>query len=579
MRMLKIAGVVVGSLVVLFVVALIAAALLIDPNAYKGRIEREVQQSTGRALVLSGDLHLHVFPWIALRLGPASLGNPPGFPATPFVTLQQASLRVRLLPLLHGELQIGHVEIDGLDARLLRDAQGRGNWESLSGSAGPASPASPTIVARTPGPAGGSPSAAGASAGPPLIAGLSLRDARISYNGLVIAPLNVTVGQVASGVAIPVRLQLQMQRTGTAPPLTLSGSLQLTWQPAAITVSALDLQLDQSRLRGEVAIAGQEAPALNFNLNVDQLDLDRYRTPTPASAPAAAAQASGTLPLPTSVLKTLQLDGTLAVGTLTLDHITLNQLSVHALARDGVAHLMPVSGQLYGGTYHGEVTVDARDATPALMLDQSLAGVDMARLLKDFEGTGRLSGSGNLTAMLTAQGPDTDALLHTLAGQVVLDVNHGAIEGIDLPFEVQQATALVQRHALSGGQGSGRTSFETFHATAMLHDGVADTRDLDIATQLLRVRGQGTLNLLSDAVSYQLQVAVLKAPASAGASATTLAQIPLNVSGTLASLQVRPDIQQLARSQLRQQLQQHGGQLQQKVQGALKGLFGGSKPR
>lgn len=54
MRALRIVGLGIASLVVLVIVLLIAAALFIDPNAYRGRIEHIVQQSTGRSLQLSG---------------------------------------------------------------------------------------------------------------------------------------------------------------------------------------------------------------------------------------------------------------------------------------------------------------------------------------------------------------------------------------------------------------------------------------------------------------------------------------------------------------------------------------------
>jgi AsmA protein len=555
----------IASLVGLVIVLMVAAALFIHPNAYRARIERSVQQSTGRSLQLGGELHLALFPSIALRFGPASLGNPPGFPATAFLTLRQASLRVKLLPLLHGQLQIGHIDIEGLDAQLLRNAQGQGNWQGFGAGATAATPA-PTVAP------------AGSPATLPQIAGLTLRDARVSYQGTVLEPLNLTIGRVTEGAAVPVSLQLQLQRAA-GPPIALAGSLALTYEPDGLHVSAIDLQLDQSHLSGSLALAGASSQTVNFNLQIDRLDLDRYRSaPAKGSAPATA-QPSTPLQLPSTLLKSLQMQGSLLVGTLKLAGITLTQLQLQALARDGVTHLAPLAAQLYGGTFHGDITLDARGAVPVMTTEQSLAGVDLARLLQDFEGTRRLSGSGNLSAMLHGQGSDSDALLRSLNGQVVLDVKQGAIQGIDLPFEVGQATALLSHQAPPGGRASGRTSFETLHASATVHDGVAETHDLDIATQLLTVRGQGTLDLVSDEVNSQLQIALLKPPATASASSATLAEVPLNVTGTLSSLQVRPDLRQLARLQLQQQLKKRGIQLPQKVQGALQGLFGGARPR
>src|ERR1700744_4414372 len=131
MRAVKLVGIVLGGLVALIIVVLIGVRLFVDPNDYKDRIARAVKSSTGRELTLSGQMKLSVFPWIALELGPASLGNPPGFSDQPFAAVQHVALRVKLLPLLRKELEIGRIEVDGLDLRLLKNAAGRGNWQDF----------------------------------------------------------------------------------------------------------------------------------------------------------------------------------------------------------------------------------------------------------------------------------------------------------------------------------------------------------------------------------------------------------------------------------------------------------------
>src|ERR1700753_2748326 len=119
MRALRLVGIVLGGLVVLLIVVLLGIRLFVNPNDYKDRIARAVKSSTGRELTLAGEIKLSVFPAIALELGPATLGNPAGFDAAqPFAAVQHISLKVRLLPLLHKELQVGKVDIDGLDLRL-----------------------------------------------------------------------------------------------------------------------------------------------------------------------------------------------------------------------------------------------------------------------------------------------------------------------------------------------------------------------------------------------------------------------------------------------------------------------------
>ncbi len=158
MRTVKILAGFVGGIIVLIVAGLFAVWLLVNPNEYKGLIGNAVRESTGRDLVLSGDIRLSVFPWLALQLGPARLGNPAGFGEEPFLVFNRAAVRVRLLPLLAKRLEIDRVELDGLDLRLRKNDQGVGNWgEFWAGAEGWGEGGRGwrwRVLARTRGPAG-----------------------------------------------------------------------------------------------------------------------------------------------------------------------------------------------------------------------------------------------------------------------------------------------------------------------------------------------------------------------------------------------------------------------------------------
>src|SRR6266700_7967849 len=90
MRTAKYLSIAVGAVIALIALALLAVRLFVDPNDYKPRIAAAVKNATGRELKLDGAIKLSVFPWIAMELGPASLGNPAGFPEQPFVSFQHA---------------------------------------------------------------------------------------------------------------------------------------------------------------------------------------------------------------------------------------------------------------------------------------------------------------------------------------------------------------------------------------------------------------------------------------------------------------------------------------------------------
>ncbi len=676
MRALRLIGLIVGSLIALLIILLLAVRLLVDPNDYKQKIAQTVKTSTGRELTLSGPIKLSVFPWLALEIGPASLGNPPGFGAEPFAAVKHAAFRVKLLPLLHKQLQIGKVEIDGLDLRLRKNATGKGNWQDFGGhdeKPAESSSSGPTSL--------------------PELAGVTITDSRLSYQDMVAEHVSLELGSLAPGEPVPLKLHLNLISSPGAKPIDITGQLMATLDPdqkryriapveisgtltpgatpvpwklsipelnvdlSAQTLAApsftaelssarlggelqarklidapdflgsfkldpvalrdlmtklgiqppvtrdsgalaklaargnfaygtnkiaaddLDVQLDDSRLRGKVAVDDLQTRSARFDLGIDRINMDRYRSPEQAAQNAPATRASrpdgsATEPAATDALKTLDLNGTLKIGSATVAGITLSQVLVTIAARNGLTHIAPAKAKIYGGDYSGDITIDARGSTPTLKLDQSMTGVDIAPLVKDLAKSQRISGRGTVTTNLTAHSLSGDALLKTLDGHVAASLDNGAIEGIDLWFEINRAIALIQKQGLPAGSSSGRTKFDVFKASADLTNGVASTRDLNIASQNLRVTGQGTTNLLTDAINYQLKATILKeAPATAGAAGKTLADVPLNITGTLTSPTVRPDLEGMAKARVQQEVEKHKDELKQKLMDKLKDIL------
>jgi AsmA protein len=671
MRALKLVGIVVGGLIALLIVVLLGIRLFVDPNDYKDRIARAVKSSTGRELNLSGQIRLSVFPWIALELGPATLGNPPGFSTEPFAAVQHVALRVKMLPLLRKELEIGHIEIDGLDLRLLKNAAGRGNWEDVNSQ-------------------NTAPDSTSSSGGGnlPDLGGVEIKDSRVSYQDMVADHLNLELGHVTSGTPAPVKLQVDVTTGKGSQPITLTGQFDMTLDTArkqygissldlegtvkpaptatavsykfsapvlsadltaqalsapnfkaqlaaavltgslrgsrivdapaftgafkldpvalrdlmsqfaiappntrdpkaltklaargdftyganALAVNDIDVQLDDSDLRGKAAVTSLDTKAMTFDLTVDHINLDRYRSPQ-MQMPVAKAPA-GTPEQASDPFKTLRMDGNLTIGSVTVSNIALTQVHVGLTAKDGVTHIAPATAKLYGGDYSGDITLDDRGEVATLKIDQSMTAIDMAPLLKDFAKTQRIFGHGTVTTNLTARGLGGDALMKTLNGHLTANVDNGAVEGVDLWFEINRTVALIQKQAMPAGNSTGRTKFDAFKASADIVNGVATTKDLNIASQNLRVAGQGTTNLVTNAIDYQVKATILKeAPTAAGAAGKTLADIPLNITGTTSSPSVRPDLQALAKAQIQQQLDQHKGEIQQKLMDKLKGVF------
>jgi AsmA protein len=136
-RIIKIVGIAVAVVALLFVAVAVAVSMFFDPNDYKDEITAAVENATGRELTLDGDLELAVFPTIRIAVGSAALSNAPGFGAEPMARIESAELSVELLPLLSRRIRVGEARLDGLTLNLARDARGRNNWQDFStGGAG-----------------------------------------------------------------------------------------------------------------------------------------------------------------------------------------------------------------------------------------------------------------------------------------------------------------------------------------------------------------------------------------------------------------------------------------------------------
>lgn len=119
------------TIITLLVVIAVALPLFFDPNDYKPQITQLVKEQTGRDLQIPGDIELSVFPWLGVKLGKVELSNAPDFGQQAFAKIDSADVRVELLPLLHKQVRIGHVELSGLKLDLQRNNQGKTNWDDL----------------------------------------------------------------------------------------------------------------------------------------------------------------------------------------------------------------------------------------------------------------------------------------------------------------------------------------------------------------------------------------------------------------------------------------------------------------
>ncbi|QKT03337.1 AsmA family protein [Ectothiorhodospiraceae bacterium 2226] len=276
---------VLGGLVLLLVAAAVAIAVFVDPNDYKDQISEAVEKQTGRELQIEGDLALTFFPWLGVETGTVVLGNAAGFGPEPFARVERSVVRVRLLPLLRGEVQVGTVVLHGVQAHLARRADGTTNWDDLVQTQPDEEPDETT-----------EPRALAALA----VGGLDLRDGRVVWDDAMegvryeLSELRLTTGEVVMGRPVPLSASGRVAASEPALDATffLQGSATLEPDRGRYAAHALALAVEAE---------GEALPGERFNgritldaaVDVEQQTLEVSRLDVDAAGISLAVQARG----------------------------------------------------------------------------------------------------------------------------------------------------------------------------------------------------------------------------------------------------------------------------------------------
>jgi AsmA protein len=341
-------------------------------------------------------------------------------------------------------------------------------------------------------------------------------------------------------------------------------------------LSNMKLRLDDSNLTGSVGLRGK---ALQFSLALDAIDIDRYLPPASAASSSADEGSLDAVNLPIGVLRSLTAAGDFKLGRAQFSGLKLSDAAFTLNAADGRARLRP-SAKLYGGSIAGEVSIDVQDKSARFGLVQSLKNVDLAGFGHDYLQTDAISGTGDVNLDVSAVGTNIGQLKHDLDGKVSMTFKNGAWEGFDAWYEMRRARALLKGNSAPPREGKRRTPFSVVSATGTVTNAVLASKDLHAVLPFMSIDGAGTVNLLSEALSFKLKAKVLDTPAvkkTPDMEDLAGSDLPLTVGGTLESPSVKPDFTAVARERAKQKAEQNVEEkkkkLEQNLRDKLKGLL------
>ena len=401
----------------------------------------------------------------------------------------------------------------------------------------------------------------------------------------------------------------------------LGADLAFSYDPEKLTVTSLQLAVDDTSATGTAAVHNlKEKPVYDLTLRINQLDLNRYAAsppaapaaPAPAGPAPAAPRSGGEEPLlPVALLRGLNFNADLAIDSLKTGKLSLTDLKLKAGGKDGAITLAPLAAGLYDGTITVSGEIDARPDTPKIHLGNSVKNIQLGPLFRDLSGKEEMTGRADINADLTTRGLTRSELTRNSNGTLNLLVADGAITKLQILETIRTANTLLgaasgrsaaataseaATQPKAGEQGAGRpTTFTRLTASGVLQNGVFRNDDLLAESELMRVTGAGTVDLVSERIDYLLTVTLAKAIASSGQTGLanlTDTPIPYRVRGTFDRIEQSAALEEIVKSQAKRLLskelekrlggdkqtttgeQKKAGGTEELIQKGLKSLFG-----
>ena len=337
--------------------------------------------------------------------------------------------------------------------------------------------------------------------------------------------------------------------------------IELNPQKRSVSLKGLVLKIDDNTIKGNVTVSDTAQPVINFKLASNKLDIDALIGMTPVHPSSVTPKKSTTatesitgiesnsvnvipdavkepvkIILPMDLLRIIQADGELVVKQLTMQNLLLNDINLGISTNAGIVNLDPIRMNLYDGSVSGQVRLDVNGALPKYRVNKKIQGVQIGALLTDLNGEDRINGVLNANVSLSTQGEWLSVLKKNSNGDIALALRDGAVKGFNIRHSIDKAKAKLKGDSEPPKQES-QTDFSSLELNGLIKKGVFISNDLKLQAPIIRVSGEGQVDLNNETVNYLVNaklVGTIKGQDGGAADDLSGLLIPVRIDGPLA---------------------------------------------
>lgn len=540
------------------VLLLLAMPFLLPVNIWRGPIERAASSALGRDVKIHGAIHLSIYPDIGLRLDDVSVANPAGAKDPQMVNAGSIVVGAKIMPMLSGQLEVTQLTLQDAKINLETGSDGATNWsfgeEPAAGHRANAAALhrigfshvalrhSDVLWknART----GTSTLFKDVSLSldmpdvptPTLALPLSL-DGNLSYNGerLTLYGRLDNFGAVLGGRSTSMRLSvssdiINADFEGMIGKGNVSGALKMgahsvrsfaAWlghplpagngfglvalegafaaHDGVYSLSHTHLAFDSMNLNGDLSLDTRpKVLLLTGNATIDRINVGPYLAPGASDDTVIAQKARAAnpdAPLALSGLRSIDAELTLAVGSLVLPHMTLDQTIVKADLNDGVLKAELRRLAAFGGEGKASLVVDAKGGEPEFHQSLEISGVKAQPFLTELAGVKKIAGTGAIRFDISSHGNTPRDIVRHLDGKGEISIANGTLAGADLAAVAHLLETVLSGEIPGAAVGeSAQTPFRSLSASFVVEDGVLHSRDMRLLNPAVEIDGAGDVD-------------------------------------------------------------------------------------
>jgi AsmA protein len=579
-KILKTTCLILGLMMLILIIGVGVLITVVSPDKFKPIITAQVFKYTGRQLTIDGDLSWTLFPYLGVKVGHMVLNNAAGFPQKVFAEVTQATVAVKLLPLLHAKIEASGIALTGVKLNLVKNVNGETNWQDLQAKPAPtAGIALPNKAAarRDDQPVTTLPADSNKKFITTLeIPSLDIINAGITWDDqqlkqhVEIKQFELHASNISLDKAFPMKSTLNFAVTNPAASgqVSLAGqiSLDLDKQTYFMKEVALVIKTDTDKkklaldIKGDLTanLAQQTLKFDNFvghmanltltgKVNIAELTTHPHATGHLQAQPfdlkqwlqaigqdstsvtvaknvsadfdfATTNAKNATAGNPYAGLQAVNAQGKIKIEQLEAANLKINNIDMQTKLQDGVLALTPLSASLYQGRLVAQAKVNFTSATPQISLQSTLTGIQAEPLLKDLNSEG---------SKLKVKGVGNVDMQVTTAGlnadSVVRNLNGTGRFSLNngVVDGIDVAYLADSAYALAQSQASktqdtGSTTFGNLAGTVTMNNGVVTNNDLVLDAPRFESKGQGTIDLVNKQINYLLQTVSKEAALNKG---------------------------------------------------------------